>query len=1542
MTRPDAALDTSGLGHSGALRASHDIASASVRISEATCLHCSDKLPSETSVIVEPVAKTSVKPKAKTSVMPLVGVKRLQSLITAPSSDLFSVRVSCNAKTNSSMPLQASVSPDMDTRSIRKSEFEYLQQLAGRHFTWDACASVDGSNAMCPKFSSVRRSFLKDSCAGHHVWMHAPAHHIESFLQHYLQCKALAPTSTSGGFLVPKWLSARWRPLLAGMRMLHEFHAGYHLFESASARRGGKRARVSGVNYPVEFWYDAPASAPVSVPTSDIAVCATLPAPFSVSKGFALQFKGSVCHSDASVLLDTGCQASHLLSAGFARRIGLQVSAPTANDPTPSVVMGDGSSVPMVGFANVPVRLQGYKGRLRCAVLDLAPGFDLILGDPWLRANGAIIEFHERRVRLTAYSGKPVLRNGPFDPVPQPSDAAEFAFLQAQRDGDEFLLCMVRKVDAEAEADAQPPAPSSPPAPPTFSQKVCTAVPGESPVDLRMRALLLEKEHLFPDQLPAELPPDRGLPRVVPLEPGARPPAQRMFRYSVLEREEMQRQISQLLSQGFIESSCSPFGAPILFARKKDGTLRMVVDYRALNNITIKNRYPLPRIDDLLDRLCGATVFSSLDLTQGYHQLLMHDEERERTAFRTPFGHYQYKVLPFGLTNAPAVFQSAMNSVLQDLPFAVVYLDDILIFSKSRDEHVEHVRVVLERLERNKYYAKLAKCEFFKESVTFLGHIISGAGIQPDPRKTAVVCKWPKPMNVSELRSFLGLANYFRKFIQGYANMVAPLTKLLSSKASWPDEWTSSCDEAFALVKEALTSAPVLALPDPALPYEVIADASGVALGAILLQNERPVAFESRKLNPAELNYHTTDRELLAVVHALKVWRCYLEGAKFTVVTDHEPNTALKKQPVLSRRQARWLELLESFAFDWQYRAGKTNPADPLSRFPGHVNMCAVMAMKTRASRVLGTRAPSGVTLESLGSLPQFEQLVLQGYLTDPWFSDVANTKALTQRDGFWYQGELLVIPNAGDLRKKVLHLCHDHPLSGHAGVTKTLHLVRRTFWWPKVHVDVRDYCKSCDSCQRMKPEHVLSPGKLLPLPIPDRQWSVVTMDFVTDLPPSQDGHGYTAIYVFVDKLTKMAHFVPCYTTDDAEKVAQLFVNTVVRLYGIPTAVVCDRDPKFRSAFFTSLCALLNTQINMSTSYHPQSDGQTERMNRTLEDMLRHYVAGDTASWAQYLPLVEFAVNNAYQESTKTTPFRLMYGFDPLTPQAHLVRSLGGKKSPQSAVQQAATEKAQQKAQTRRNAAHLHLALVRGLSVDQHHFLYNELALKFHARMQEALARAKQCLQAAQDRQKVYADARRSERSLQVGDRVLLSTKHMRLQGPRKLLPRFIGPYAVTSVINPVAYRLDLPPGVRMHNVFHVSLLKLYVDGGRVQLPPPPEIVDGELEFEVESVLDHREIKHKRHRQRYYLMRWKGQGPEYDSWEPEANLTNCADLLRSYWTVRKDNSSTPLSSNTSAERVPFDPVPVQTRTGRQIRKPARFGAFLMTLACVSEVGSTSL
>ncbi|CAI5480573.1 unnamed protein product [Closterium sp. Yama58-4] len=351
--------------------------------------------------------------------------------------------------------------------------------------------------------------------------------------------------------------------------------------------------------------------------------------------------------------------------------------------------------------------------------------------------------------------------------------------------------------------------------------------------------------------------------------------------------------------------------------------------------------YPIPRIDDVMDQLCGATVFSKLDLRSGYCQIKMADNSIHKTAFRTRYGSYEYLVMPFGLCNAPATFQAEMNHILRPLldECVVVYLDDILIYSKNMKEHVEHLRKVFEILRKNKFYVKLSKSDFALKKVQFLGHMVSAEGVHVDPRKIEAVKKWKVPENVKELQQFLGFANYYNRFVPQYAKIAAPLTDLL--KKDTPFKWDAPHQQAMEQLQTALTTAPVLILPDPDKDYVVEADASDQAVGAVLMQDHgnglQPIAYLSKKLHGAELNYPIHDKEALAIVVAFKAWRCYLEGAKTTVYTDHCSLKYLKSQPTLSRRQVRWVDFLEThFHYDIVYKPGLHNKADALSR-PGHV-----------------------------------------------------------------------------------------------------------------------------------------------------------------------------------------------------------------------------------------------------------------------------------------------------------------------------------------------------------------------------------------------------------------------------------------------------------------------------------------------------------------------------------------------------------------------------------------------------------------------------
>ena len=396
-----------------------------------------------------------------------------------------------------------------------------------------------------------------------------------------------------------------------------------------------------------------------------------------------------------------------------------------------------------------------------------------------------------------------------------------------------------------------------------------------------------EFPELFPEDVPG-LPPVREIDFRIELEPGAAPVSKAPYRMAPAELRELYAQLDELRKKGYIRPSHSPWGAPVIFVKKKDGSLRMCIDYRGLNQKTIKNKYPLPRIDDLFDQLRGARVFSKIDLRSGYHQILIAEEDRHKTAFRTRYGHFEFTVMPFELTNAPAIFMDLMHRVFR--PYldvcVVIFIDDILVYSPDHDTHAVHLRAVLMTLKEHQLYAKFSKCEFWLEKVSFLGHIISSEGIAVDPSKVEAVLSWKAPKNVSEVRSFLGPVGYYRKFIAGFSKIARPMTYLLRKDVKYV--WTEECEKAFRKLKKKVTEAPVLVLPDESGEFDVYTDASHQGIGCVLMQHGRVIAYASRQLKPAELNYPTHDLEMAAVVHALKIWKHYLYGAQCRIFSDHK------------------------------------------------------------------------------------------------------------------------------------------------------------------------------------------------------------------------------------------------------------------------------------------------------------------------------------------------------------------------------------------------------------------------------------------------------------------------------------------------------------------------------------------------------------------------------------------------------------------------------------------------------------------------------
>ena len=828
-------------------------------------------------------------------------------------------------------------------------------------------------------------------------------------------------------------------------------------------------------------------------------------------------------------------------------------------------------------------------------------GFDLILGMDWLSTFRATIDCFKRRVRICTLEGGCLEffgeRQESFEPyLHELRDKGSIAYLLASLTLDEDL-----------------------------------STRGELP------RVVCDFPDIFPEELPG-LPPEREVEFTIDLLPGTAPISMPPYRFAPTELRELKTQLQELQDLGVIRTSILPWEAPTLFAQKKDGSLRLCIDYRKLNRVTVKNKYPMPRIDDLFHQLRGVTCFSKIDLRSCYHQLRVRQEDIPKTTFYPRYGHYEFVVMPFGLTNAPATFMDLMNRIFRAYldRFVVVFVDDILVYSPSEEEHQSHLSIVLELLREHQLYAKLSKCEFWLSEVKFLGHVVSKDGVSVDPSKIESVLNWERPKSVFEIRSFLGLAGYYRRFVQDFSRLAAPMTRLTRKGTRFV--WDDKCELAFKELKTHLTRAPILIVPERGIGYSVYCDASQEGLGCVLMQNGRVVAYGSRQLKTHERNYPTHDLELAAVVFALKSWRHYLYGERFEVFSDHKSLKYLFSQKELNLRQRRWMEHLEDYDFDLQYNPRKADVvADALSKKPASLVSLAIDKWRTVEVTLCNLTVHSTLLTQVVDAQQDDEET---GVLRTKFLSGEASEGWRIHADqSIRFQGKLFV-PIA--CREEILREFHHSPLAVHPGGTKMYHDLRRQFWWPGMKKDVAIFVSKCLTCQQVKAEHQRPAGELQPLPVAEWKWEHVTMDFVTGLPNSPRGHD--AIWVVVDRLTKTAHFLPIQVTDSIEVLSRLYIREIVQLHGVPISIAFDRDPRFTTYFWQGLQFALGTSLLLSTAYHPQTDGQSERTIQILEDMLRACVLDFRGSWEDHLPLVEFAYNNSYQSSIEMAPYEALYG----------------------------------------------------------------------------------------------------------------------------------------------------------------------------------------------------------------------------------------------------------------------------------------------------------
>ena len=1400
----------------------------------------------------------------------------------------------------------------------------------------------------------------------------------------------------------------------------------------------------------------------------------------------------------------------------------------------------DGQLTPAAGVIEAPVALSLLDGvasapqRLLVAQLH---SDDVILGLPWLAATGAIIDFAARSVsldhggnrRTISLSLAPSQAKSSSGSAPTSSTQlmeAVVALYSAEVDegrhiSNSDLAAAMRDVDDRGSARPRAKAASS----------------EDAALDALRKRVLAEHADVFPDKLPPGLPPGRGHELRIQLRPDARPPHRQPPRRNQKHAAFEAKWIKEMLANGHIKHSQSEYAAPHFYVDKPEsattGEYRAVTDYRLLNEQTVKNRYPLPRADQLFDKLAHAKYFSKIDLRTGFYQILIAAEDRHKTAFVTSQGLFEYNVLPMGLCNSPGVFMALMNDTFREYldKFVLVFLDDIIVYSDTLEDHERHLRLALQRLREQRLCAKLSKSALCHTEVEFLGHYVGRDGLRVMEDKIEAVRDWPVPATMRELRAFLGLAGYYRRFVRGYSEIALPLTELMRNVTHQRLQWGARQQLAFIELKRALQSTPVLALPDPKLPFVVNCDASGYAVGAVLQQDRgaglQPIAFLSKKLTGAESRYPVHEQELLAIITALTTWRHYLSGTSVPVriCTDHKSLIHFQTQPMISGRQTRWLETLADYDYVIEYVKGEENGvADALSRRsdlggdggladrpPAFVDTKAAFVLNhvmvhskrttpinaiQRAMRRPHRRPDRQVELRRLKEraeavdaakrvIPEQEvpndrpqpnaggvvvmptqrctadnkqsaqcgcktakgqhchvhMRLLDGlrvttstvaragnglvaardFAPGEHLADYTGDELITRRDGdggpyclaltqrraidaaptntgygrwandprgsaggpnaefvlnpargtgrlratarirkgdeifvsygrqYWatfgrdakvvarpapgrvaqpqhaagrevidltsvgsstFSSELaaefdaacvadaayaarlakgdrtvtndeksepdelvtrdgrlftrnsgaLFVPRNESLRTRLIRECHDSATAGHLGRDKTVEQMQRRFFWHGMTTRVGEYVTTCDACQRNKPSQRLTPGLLMPIASPTRAGHTWTMDLITQLPKTRSGND--AIVVWVCKYSKLRHYAACKTAISAPVLARLFLTTIVRHHGMPERIISDRDPRFTAHFWRAFWTSMGSTLDMGAAYHPQSDGQTENANKTLEIMLRSVVDFTQNDWDEHLAAAELAFNNSKNETTGFTPFYLVYGREARMP--------------------------------------LDLALAPLTKAAD-----NPTAAEATARWRTALQQASDNTAAQQRRQKTYADRTRREKKFAVGDRVLLSTQHLKLIGERKrarkLTERFVGPYRVKRVVNANAYELELPASLKIHPVINISHLKEYRDGTQafpdrpVRLTrPEPEALDdnGAPEWIVDRLLDHRKVKRGARQVDQYLVEWKGYPTSEATWEPIEHLTGSIELVTEFNEQRRIQLST--------------------------------------------------
>ena len=843
-------------------------------------------------------------------------------------------------------------------------------------------------------------------------------------------------------------------------------------------------------------------------------------------------------------------------------------------------------------------------------------------------------------------------------------------------------------------------------------------------------------------------------------------------------REVLKTHIDELKSNDLIQPSNSEYACPVVMVKKKDGSLRFCCDFRRLNDVTRCDSYPLPRISEVISTLEGAKVFSTLDLKSGYHQILMNPEDRHKTAFATQFGLYEWKAMPMGLKNAPATFERLMDLIMTGLNWknVLIYLDDILIFGKDFDEHYDNLREVLDRLRRAKLKLSPKKCHLLKSTVTYLGHVINNGEIRPDPEKTNLIATYPVPKNIKEVRSFVSLASYYRKFVRNFAQIAKPLTCLLEKGKEF--HWTLECQHAFDNLRSNLEETTKLTLPNFKKTFRLACDASGVALGAVLSQlddegKERPIAFASRILSKTERKWGITEREAFAIVWAVNYFRSYLLGNKFDLFTDHRPLTFLRTLKNPSPKIARWLLQLEEYEYNINFKEGKSNAnADAMSRLP----------MYDEEEEVNTVQAIDIIELSSSLNLDEIreaqgEDEMLQEVLQ---ILDTGNTDTVSSRK-LWpfiekldelfvddeilyrcvYEGHIqIILPPA--LHDKVLLLLHHEPTGGHLGVNRTVARFDENFYWPGMQKIVSNYIQSCLTCEKFKPSKENTKANLQPISS-HQVLELVELDFIGPLTPTKQGHKY--ILSVIDHYSKYA--VAYATFQQNTKTVIDCLKQYFSQFGIPERILTDQGRCFISQPFQDFLNLWGIMKATSTSYHPETQGLVERFNGTIISILKRYIYEMPDTWDENLPLATFAYNTSIQRINNFTPHEVMYGRKAKTSLSTLVKN-NSKLSPA------------------------------------------EYVLKVQRDLQRINTIIADNQQIASQKEQDRYNKKTGGNVFSVGDHVLLYNPAVKMGDSKKFAPCYQGPFVIQNKCGEVNFHIKPVDGTAKEQTVHQNRLKRY------------------------------------------------------------------------------------------------------------------------------------